>query len=206
MTWCSLPRMLGSEAALVGVFLMSMTLCCCGGSLYFREIPDPPCPMETLLIDDSSVPKELDSVDVGDPVDRFGVEFQQISFYGGVFGNVIQTVYRDWTKREASRGYDDLVETYFSPDAAFFCNDVETKWETPSEFASFSPGADQWQLGCLVGCSTGENTCQFIAQYGVYVVWSYADLSAAMASSDYEQIVQDIDRRMTECINPSELE
>jgi hypothetical protein len=163
--------------------------------------------METLLIDDSLVPEKFDYVSSGDPAHRFGVEFQRISFSNPHrAGQVVQTVYRDWTEREASRGYDDLAETYFSPDAAFFCNDVETKWETPSEFASFSPGADQWQLGCLVGCSTGENTCQFIAQYGVYVVWSYADLSAAMTSSDYEQIVQDIDRRMTECINPSELE
>lgn len=179
--------------------------CACGGCYLTTITPlPPPCPMETLLMDVSLLPEQLDGNGVMDPADRFGVEFTRFSAsnsHDSTLGGVTQTVYREWSERKAQRGYNDLVDTYFYPQENFFCHDEETKWEVPSELTYRSRTANQSQLGCTVGCTTDLQTCQYIAQYGVYVVWYYARMSEVVTFSDFERILQDIDRRMANCLD-----
>lgn len=177
----------------------------CGG-WYLTALtpPPPPCPMKALLLDESAIPEQLNSVSYSDePADRFGVQFRAISFSSSqdyYLGKIDQTVYREWTEREAQRGYEDLVD-YFDPHAHFFCRDKKTQWEIPQELTYRSELADQFQLGCTVDCSTNPQRCQYIAQYGVYVVWYHARLSEVITYTEFERILQDIDARMAECLD-----
>ena len=188
------------------ITLLLTTFVGCGG-WYLKTLtpPPPPCPMKALLLDESAIPEQLNSVSCSDePADRFGVQFRAISFSSSkdyYLGKIDQTVYREWTEREAKHGYEDLVDTYFDPHARFFCRDKKTQWEVPQEITYHSEFADRFQLGCTVDCSTNPQRCQYIAQYGVYVVWYHVRLSEVITYTEFEHILQEIDSRMAECLN-----
>jgi hypothetical protein len=155
--------------------------------------PPAPCPIESLLVDESVVPDEWYFSMYGDPSTRFGVEFEKVCF-SSQYGGGIQDVYRGRTEREAQRGYQDLAGSWFSHQAEL------TEWILPSEFGYHSPIADQMQLGCATDIYREIQRCQFIAQYGVYVVRLHADMSEVMTYSDFEVVLRDIDRRMAACL------
>jgi hypothetical protein len=155
------------------------------------------------------LPEQLDSRGTLEPADRFGVEFTRFNAHNShnySFGGVTETIYRAWTEREAKRGYNDFVETYFYPKGNFFCHDEVTEWEIPLELSYRSNMADRAQLGCTVGCATDLKVCQYIAKYDVYVIWFYADMSEVITYTEFERILQDIDSRMIECLEHSPVE
>ena len=165
--------------------------------------PASPCPIETLLIDETLIPKPLVGLGHSDPPDRYGIEFQETLFiypqkYNG--GKIRQTVYRTEDDWQAVRGYEEFVETYFYAGRGFHCKDEETVWESPSEIAFETLVADEWQLGCTMNCSTDPQVCQYIGRYGVYFVWYYAQMSDVVTYAEFENILEDIDTRMAQCL------
>lgn len=192
------------------LLLLITSVGCVGWYLKTLTPPPPPCPIKTLMLDESVIPEQLNSVSYSDePADRFGIQFRSVSFFSSQdyhLGKIDQTVYREWTEREAKRGYEDLVDTYFDPRARFFCRDKKTQWLVPQELTYRSEFADQFQLGCTVDCSTNPPRCQYIARYGIYVVWYHARLSEVITYTEFERILQDIDSRMTQCLEQIENE
>ena len=165
----------------------------CGVTISNATPPPAPCPIESLLVDESVVPDEWYFSMYGDPTSRFGVEFEKVHF-NSQYGGGTQNVYREWTEREAQRGYRSLVKSWFSPQGEL------TEWVLPSELSYHGLIADQMQLGCATDIFAKTQRCQFIAQYGVYVVWFQASMSEVMTYSDFEVVLRDIDRRMAECL------
>lgn len=178
---------------LITIGFVGITLGC--GS--FRNVTPPPapCSIEDLLIDESVVPNEWYLSTSGDPATRFGVEFQSMIFTSQ-YGGGIYDIYRERSIRNARDGYRGLVKSYFSPRAKF------TEWELPPEIMYQSSTADQAQLGCATDIFSKVQHCQFVAQYNVYIVWFDADMSEVMTYADFEAVLQEIDRRMTECLSP----
>lgn len=177
----------------------------CGG-WYLTALtpPPPPCPIESLIVDSTVLPEQLDSSGTMEPADRFGVEFIRFSAHNShnySFGGVTQTIYREWTEQEAERGYNDFAEAYFYPKRNFFCHDEVVEWEIPLELSYRSDVADRARLGCMVGCTTDPKVCQYIAQYDMYVIWFYAQMSEVITYTEFEHILQEIDSRMAECLN-----
>ena len=182
-----------------GWFLLAMVALMLGTSGCYGVItcvppPAAPCEIETLLIDKSVVPKEWKQQGPpGDPPDRFGVERISILFSTSTHGGGMQDIFRAWDKREASRGYYDFM-------SHFSVREGETEWEIPPEITYRSQVADQSRLGCSTHLPSGVQHCQFIAQYEVYIVRFHADMSEVMTYADLERILQDIDRRMAQCL------
>jgi hypothetical protein len=158
--------------------------------------PAASCPIETLLVDKSVVPVEWEQQGPpGDPPDRFGIERIDILFSTPTYGGGVQDIFRAWDKHEASRGYRDFVR------ASFSTRDNETEWKIPPEITYRSQVADQSRLGCSTHLPSGTQRCQFIAHYEVYIVRFDADMSEVMTYADFECVLQDIDRRMAECLD-----
>jgi len=130
---------------------------------------------------------------LGDPSTRFGVEFESANFTSQ-YGGGIHDVYREWSVRKARDSYRSLAKSYFSP------RDKLTAWDLPPELTYQSSIADQAQIGCATTISSQSQRCQFVAQYGVYVVWFHASMSEVMTYSDFEAILQNIDERMATCL------
>lgn len=108
----------------------------------------------------------------------------------------IQDVYRAIDARAAAAGYNDFM-SYFSLDEG------ETEWILPEGFACKSPVADQFRLGCSSYHPGDVERCQFNGQFGVYLVRFHTCMSLDMMTyNDLEFILQDMDQRMTECLNP----
>jgi len=107
----------------------------------------------------------------------------------------LQHIYRARDEREASKEYHDFVRAFFS------VRDNEMEWQIPPEITYRSQVADQDHLGCSTHLPSGVQRCQFIAQYEVYIVRFDADMSEVMTYTDFERILQDIDRRMSECLD-----
>lgn len=166
----------------------------CGG---FRNVTPPPapCPLDVVLIDESIVPEAWYLNMSGEPAARFGVEFEAV-FFNSSYGGGIYAVYREWSTRKAKDSYDDFVKSYFSS------NDELPEWTAPSELTYQSLVADQVQFGCSTEVGTDREYCQFAAQYDVYIVWFYSVMSEVMTYADFEAVLQEIDRRMTECLSP----
>jgi len=165
--------------------------------------PPPACPMDTLLIDQTVIPEPLIELGRDEPADRYGVEFEEIRFFHPLEeygGDIRQTVYRGLNEQQAARGYRDFVDSYFYPGSYFFCRDEGAVWELPPEMTFESSIADEWRLGCTAGCSTEPQYCQYIGRYGVYFVWYYAWMSDVVTYAEFENILEDIDGRMAQCV------
>lgn len=178
---------------------------CCGAYVP----PPPPCPIASLFVDEALIPEPLVSLGSGDPPARYGVEFEEIEFvhpqeYEG--GKVRQVIYRAENEWRAMRGYKDFVDTYFYAGPSFHCDDEETVWDIPAAIDFESSAADEWQLGCTIECTTDPQCCQYIGRYGVYFVWYYAWMSEVVTYTEFEDILEDIDSRMTQCLEQIENE
>jgi len=171
---------------------------CCSVGLTLRPPPTAPCEIETLLVDESVLPMAWEQQGPprakSAPV-RFGVERIGTVFSTPTFGGGLQHIYRARDKREATKGYHDFVGDFFST------RDTETEWEIPPEITFRSQVADQDHLGCSTHIRSSVRRCQFIAQYEVYIVRFDADMSEVMTYAGFERILQDIDSRMTQCLN-----
>jgi hypothetical protein len=188
----------GLQFSLVAVILLgTMTGCC--GVIICQPPPAAPCDIGTLVIDEVIFPEGWEQQ--GSPRTRaaparFGIERLGTTFSTPTSGVAVYGVYRAIDLRTAAAGYKDFM-SYFSLDEG------ETEWSLPVDLAYRSPVADQSRLGCSTNRTSDVERCQFIGQYGVYLVRFHTYVSPDMMTyKDLELILQDIDRRMTECLNP----
>jgi hypothetical protein len=152
-----------------------------------------------LLLDVSSFPNEgwketgsrsekAASVQMG--IERIGTGFS------GPSGGVFQEIYRFKNVQDARRLYKDSVKSWFTP------AETRTEWETSQELSNLVIAADRYQVGCN-DLKTGDfEQCQYVAQYGPYVI----RLFAGMRSLSYEkfvELVNEIDQRATSCLTES---
>ena len=156
--------------------------------------PPAPCSLETLLLDEDILPETWRIGFVGDPADRFGVEFEFMRFTSRIGGRGFYAVYREWDERKALRSWRSLTDSYFNVREGW------TAWILPSELTYQSSLADQLRLGCTTEYATEQQRCQFTAQYEVYIVWFDIDISKVMTYSDLERLLKDIDHRMAACL------
>jgi hypothetical protein len=163
----------------------------------FRALPDPPCPIESLLLDVSLFPgegwEETGSRTERGAPSRLGIERIGTSFSTPTKGGANQDVYRFWDAREARKGYRELVNSWFSPQAGY------SEWATPPDLANLLTHANQDQLACSVYVSGQVEWCQYIAQYQPYVIKLSADM-LAISHEDFIELVKEIDRRATSCL------
>jgi len=181
---------------LIAVALLLGTPGCCG---VITCVPPPaaPCPIETLLVNEAVFPEGWEQQGVPDSRGApasFGVERIGIDFSTPTRGVAVQHVYRAFNTRAAAAGYRDFMSD-------FSVREEETEWTLPTELTYRSQVADQFRLGCSTHCPSGVQRCQFIGQYGPYVVVFHTYMSSDMMTyGDFERILQDIDRRMAQCL------
>jgi hypothetical protein len=191
-----LPRF-GLDFLLVTMALLTSLSGCCGVILCVPP-PTAPCEIETLLIDESVFPEGWEQL--GLPRSKratvsFGVEKSGIGFSTPTRGVAGHDVYRAVSARAAAAGYRDFMSD-------FLVREGETEWTLPAEISYRSQVADQFRLGCSTHIAGGVQCCQFIGQYGVYLVRFHTYMSPDMMTyEDLEYILQDIDQRMAGCLD-----
>ena len=191
-------RMIRNTLLITALILMfGLHTGCSYTILSFSAPPDPPCPIEGLLLDVSLFPgegwEEIGPRDAQGAPSRKGIERIGTSFSTPTKGVAIQHIYRFWDSREARKGYTDLVNTWFSS------REGETDWLTPPDLAEFSTNADQFRLACNIHLLSGVERCQYIAQYEPYVIEFSTDM-LALSHEDFIELVREIDQRVTSCL------
>ena len=126
--------------------------------------------------------------------DPLGVEKIGTTFSTPARGGAIQHVYRTFDMRAAASGYEDLL-------SHFSVRSEETEWTLPEALDYHGKMVDQFRLGCSTWLPSDVESCQFLGQYGVYLVRFHTDMSPDMMTyKDLGRILQDIDRRMAGCL------
>jgi hypothetical protein len=182
------------ELSLVIALVLLSTASGCGVYIRNATPPPAPCSIETLLLNEDVFPETWQIGSVGDPADRFGVEFEFVRFTSRVDGIGFYSVYREWDERRALRSWRSLTNSYFNVREGW------TAWVLPPDLTYQSSIADQLRLSCRTEYVTGQQRCQFTARYGVYIVWIVTDMSEVMTYSDFERILREIDHRMADCL------
>jgi hypothetical protein len=192
------PTLRGTSAGLllVGMLLVGASGCC--GVVRCVPPPCAPCDIEALLVDETVFPQGWTQQGLPDPRGApvsFGVERIGIDFSTSTSGVAVQDVYRAYDARAASAGFHDFA-------SEFSVREGETGWTMPRELTYRSQVVDQFRLGCSTHRTSGTQRCLFVGQYGVYLVRFHAYISSDMMTyEDMEHILQDIDRRMAECLD-----
>jgi hypothetical protein len=157
----------------------------------------PLCPTENLMIDKSLFPDGWSQAGPptlrGAPV-RWGVDRLGVSFIAQENGVANQFVHVGENLNHAEEGYFDLVTSWFdTPEDA-------TDWYIPSKFNYNSPIVTHYRFGCRTYRPSGVESCQLVAQYGVYLVRFHTFMSSIMTYDDLERILQAIDDKMAKCL------
>jgi hypothetical protein len=163
----------------------------------FSSPPEPPCPIEGLLLEEHLFRgEEWEETGLrssrGAP-SSLGIERIGTTFSTPTQGGAIHHIYRFWDSREAGQGYEELTNTWFSPVEGY------TEWATPSDLANLSMNADQFLLACHIRIKNNVERCQYTAQYESYVVEFRADM-LALDYDDFIELVNEIDQRTTSCL------
>ena len=186
------------------LYLFPLLLVVCGlagcGDWYIKfstpDIPPAPCPIQDLLLDVSVFPGD-DWQETGSrseraaPV-RMGIEKIGTSFSGPVEG-AFHEAYRLESDRKASNAYKDSVESWFTP------AEHETEWKTPIGLDNLAVNAEKYRVACNDLKSDGHEQCQYVAQYGPYVIRFFAGMRG-LSYEDFIELVKEIDQRATNCL------
>lgn len=188
---------LGLRFLLTTAVLVVGVVGCCG-AIVWKTPPAPPCDIETLIVQEGLFPEgwqRLGEPRAEDAPSLLGVEKIGTAFSTPARGGAIQDVYRTFDTRAAVSGYEKLL-------SHFSVRSEETEWTLPEALDYHGSTADQFRLGCSTWLPTNVESCQFLGQYGVYLVRFHTLMSPDMMTyEDLEHILQDIDRRMAECLN-----
>ena len=194
----SVPRRM---LCLIILFLLTLSSEGCGG--WYVKFSTPvihpaPCPIQELLLDVSVLPgnnwQETGSRSEGSAPVRMGIEKIGTSFSGPT-DSVLQGVYRFEGESQARSAYRELVESWFTT------SEHDTKWATPDTLANLVVNADRYRVGCNELQSGGLEHCQYVAQYGPYVIRLLLGTSA-LSYDDFIGLVNEVDQQATNCINP----
>jgi hypothetical protein len=183
-----------TSSVLVVIFLIL------GCSITFSPPPKGPCPIETLLIDKTSLPEkiyyETGSRSTDDAPARVGIERVGTSFASFDKGGVVHDVYRFINEVEAQQEYEN-VATYY------FINEKDrTEWQPPEELSDLKLNADAYKVACstILDVEPNVQVCQFVAQYGPYVTYLNVDM-IALNHDDLANLVSDLDHKINLCLD-----
>lgn len=158
-----------------------------------QSSPEAPCSIETLLISDTFLPKDIfyetGSRSSYDPPAKIGVEKIGTSFSSESMGGLIHDIYRFNTENEAQNEVEQIITYEFENDA---------QWFSPPITPQIS--ADEYKFSCTQLSAQGVR-CRLVAQYRVYVSDLNVDL-IAINYSDLESIIEHLDNRLVSCIKP----
>ena len=177
--------------------LILISFCCC-------QCPPPaPCPIEGLLIEVTDLPPAYEWLETGSRSSRgaplrMGVERIGTVFSGyELFDGVSHEIYRFKNKGSASRNYADIEEIDFS------VLHYSKEWELPDELSQIQLAADRHTIGCNLYTDSGAEECQFLAQYGPYLV-RFSIRLHGLKFGDVIPIIEEIDRRTVKCLSLQE--
>jgi hypothetical protein len=185
--------------SLVLLFLVACGLEGCGGwfiEFSTPDVPPAPCPIQELLLDVSNFPNE-DWQETGSrsersaPV-RMGIEKIGTSFSDPNDGT-LQQAYRFESEQQARSAYREEVESWFTP------AEHEMEWATPQEMENLAVNADQYRVGCNDLKSGGREQCQYVAQYGPYILLLFGGMRS-LSYDDFIGLVNEVDQRATNCL------
>ncbi len=167
------------------------------GCLVQAAIPPAPCPIAGLLLTLADLPP-ADWMQAGPPSPslapaRAGIEKIGTAFSTQWQGVLTHQIYRFRHKADATVGYEDTTEGWFT------ASKDETPWLTPDDLATLLVAADQHRLGCSRRGPSKVEVCQYFARYGPYV----SELSVTMLAvshADLRALVAAIDDRMRACL------
>lgn len=155
------------------------------------------CDLSTLLIEESSFPEgewqELGSRTYRSSPHRIGIGRAGTSFIHLTIGSADHQVYHFRTEEDAEEGLLEeldyqisLLSEGFDCDSISYSMDIQTHVSETREFICIEPpGVAQYIV---------------VMRYGTYVVEFSADI-VTLESDDIKNILQDIDERMTGCLN-----
>jgi hypothetical protein len=171
---------------------------CQGWYLEFStpDIPPAPCPIQELLLDVSAFPGD-DWEETGSRSERSAPVRMGIEKIGTAFSmtnnGALQAVYRIGYESEARRAYKDSAESWFTP------AEHQTEFVTPQVMESLAVNADQYRVGCNDRKLGEREQCQYVAQYGPYVIRFKAHIRT-LSYEDFTELVEEIDQRATSCL------
>ena len=181
------------------VFLLCWGMGSCGGAYIKFSTPDvplAPCPIQELLLDVSVLPGE-DWKETGSRSERAATVRMGIERIGTGFsrsnGGVFQEAYRFETENRARSAYKNTVESLFTS------SEYRTEWITPQELENLAVNADQYRTGCNDRKLGGLEECQYVSQYGPYLIMFFADMRG-LSYENLIEFVKGIDQRTTNCI------
>ena len=187
------------ERVISGCLLLLLILSS-GCGITFSPLPKGPCPIDTLLIDNISLPgaifHETGSRSANSAPAKVGIEKIGTSFSSYDKGGVVQYVYRFSNARDAQKEYDEVSKYYFSKQKN------STTWESPGDLNNLKLHADSFKIACstLMDVDPNVEVCQFTAQYGTYETYLSVDM-IALDHNDLLRLVGEIDRKMSLCLD-----
>lgn len=170
-----------------------------GCYIRFDPPPEAPCPIEGLLLGIDDLPKSdwfesgtrsTDGAPMSIGVERIGTSFVN----SGLFDGVNHQIYRLMDEKSAKKAYVDVEEVDFQT------KHYLKEWELPAELSQLPLSADYHKIGCNIFKHSGSEECNFIAQYGPYVL-RFSIRLQDLRYSDVVALIEIIDQRMSECIS-----
>lgn len=180
---------------LIGIALLTTMACIKIGA--GQPPPLPPCPIESLLLDESFFHPDIHQTGPpsrdGAPM-RFGVNRIGVGFTSMTQGGASQHVYQGRSVKEAQKKFAEEVEWEFSAREGW------TEWYVPDTFNYQSFVADQIRFSCYRHKASGVETCQAFDQYDMYLIELSADMSSILTYQDLERMLQAIDSKVAQCL------
>ena len=153
------------------------------------------CHINTLLLYSSSFPadmwEEIGSRDLQGAPSKLGIERAGTSFSTPTQGVAVHIIYKFSTIAEANEKYPQLESSWFNltPEGSILLS--------PIELQNLNLNSDNHKLDCSM---KAIERCQFVAQYGNYIVEFKTDMPA-LTYSDLIHLLNEIDLNMLKCIN-----
>jgi hypothetical protein len=105
----------------------------------------------------------------------------------------LQQAYRFESEQQARSAYREEVESWFTP------AEHQTEWATPQEMENLAVNADQYRVGCNNEKNGGREQCQYVAQYGPYILRLHGGMRS-LSYDDFNELIKEVDQRATNCL------
>ena len=149
------------------------------------------CPIESLIIDEHSLPEGTYAERLISPISEKPKESVARSFYYAPY-DIFHAVVNWHSVRAAKSDFDNYLETAFDTDKYM------GPWETPSQMYN-SATADNYLAAC--GTSDGRYQCRLAATYEGYSVYFRADVGEeGITLMKFNEILRTIDETMAACV------
>ncbi len=159
------------------------------------EPPDAPCPIAPLVLDAELFPANTAAGEILSPWPDSGKNSAGRSIYmeKGLANHYV--IYSSLLE-SISEDYEKMTEGIFGPNSII-------EWEEPSELTFKSSTADRFQAGC--GLDDSVRMCFMTAQYQTFITFFNIHLYEGTADvHTADELMQEVDRRITSCLETIE--